>query len=120
MPENNPTLNTFYDNWKNGQAVSVHAFFKAEGQAWDEEEWTDVEWIGFCRDWKLQRLDELVVVVASAEWGGVSSPRVIAAQAPELMRNVVGCWEFKGEAKRTETFGSSGKSGPCRSSFNWP
>jgi hypothetical protein len=102
--------NTFYDNWKNGQAVSVRAFFKAEGQAWDEEDWTDVEWIGFCRDWKLQRLDELVVVVASAEWTG-ANPKVIAAQAPELMRNVVGCWEFKGEAKRTDTFASSGKSG---------
>ena len=108
--------NTFYDNWKNGQAVSVRAFFKAEGQAWDEEDWTDVEWIGFCRDWKRQRLDELVVVVASAEWSG-ANPKVIAAQAPELMRNVVGCWEFKGEAKRTDTFGSSGKSGSVVATF---
>lgn len=108
--------NTFYDNWKNGQAVSVRAFFKTEGQAWDEDDWTDVEWIGFCRDWKLQRLDELVVVVASAEWSG-ANPKVIAAQAPELMRNVVGCWEYKGEAKRTDTFGSSGKIGSVVATF---
>ena len=109
--------NTFYDNWKNGQAVSVRAFYKAEGQAWNEEDWTDVEWIGFCRDWKLQRLDELVVVVASAEWSG-ANPKVIAGQAPELMRNVIGCWEYKGEAKRTDTFGgSSGKSGSVVATF---
>lgn len=109
--------NTFYDNWKNQQAVSVHAFFKSAGQAqWDEEDWTDVEWIGFCRDWKLQRLEELVVVVASAEWTG-ANPKVVAGQAPELLRNVIGCWQFEGEAKRTDTFASSGRSGTVVATF---
>jgi hypothetical protein len=104
--------NTFYDNWKNGQAVSVRAFFRIESRTtWEEEDWTEKEWIGFCRDWKLQRIKQLVVVFASAEWQGLTNPKVIAAQAPELKRNVIGCWTFEGEAKRTDTFASSGKSG---------
>jgi hypothetical protein len=112
--------NTYYENWKNGQAVSVHAFFKVAGSAsWDEEDWTEFEWIGFCRDFKLQRLQELVVVYASAEWTGVTNPKVIAPQAPELMRNVIGCWSFVGEAKRTTTWSAgSGKVGTSVATFN--
>lgn len=108
--------NTFYTNWKNNQAVSVRAFFKVEGQAtWDEEDWTKYEWIGFCRDFKLQRLEQLVIVFASGEWQG-SSPVVVASEAPRLMRNVAGCWGFKGTATRTETL-ASGRTGSIVASF---
>lgn len=92
--------NTFYDNRKANQAVTVYAFFKPEGQPWQEEDWTDYEWIGFCRDFKLQRLEQLVIVLSSAEWRG-SNPVVVASKEPRLMRNNVGCWAYTGTAKRT-------------------
>lgn len=87
--------NTFYANAKNGEAVTVRAFYKVEGQTtWAEEDWTGYEWIGFCRDLKVQRLSDLVVVTS----GGAAA--VTAAQPPRLMRNVVGCFKFTGTAKR--------------------
>lgn len=108
--------NTFYNNWKASQAVSVRAFFKVEGRPWDEEDWTPYEWIGLCRDFKLQRLEELVIVIASGEWQG-SNPVVEAGEPPQLMRNVVGCWGFKGTAKRTDTL-QSGNVGTIVASFD--
>jgi Bacterial Ig-like domain (group 2) len=92
--------NTFQPKRKQGVKVSVRAFFKPENQAWQEEDWSDYEWIGWCRDFKDQRLAELVIVVSSAEWQP-ARPKARADEAPKLMRNNIGCWAFKGTAKRT-------------------
>lgn len=93
--------NTFYDNKKiNNQKVSVRALYKPEGLPWQEEDWSDLEWIGFCRDAKAERLQTLVIIVASAETTD-PNPKVIAAKKPKLMRNNIGCWGFWGFAKVT-------------------
>jgi hypothetical protein len=92
--------NTWRDNKQRGQRVSVQALYKPEGQSWKEEDWSDYEWIGFCRDAKEQRLEALVIIVASAEWSG-ANPVVQAAKQPSLMRNAIGCWGYSGLARRT-------------------
>ncbi|WP_128000652.1 hypothetical protein [Piscinibacter defluvii] len=96
--------NTFYPPYKAGKAVSVQALWRAAGGSWVEEDWTAKEWIGFCRDAKAQRLAELVVIVASADIG--STTQVVAATAPTVKRNNIGCWGFSGSARRTDILGS--------------
>ncbi len=94
--------NTFYENRRRGEKVSVQALWKPEDPAlpWVAEDWTNYEWIGFCRDGKAQRISELVIIVASAEWNG-PNPVVRAASKPTLKRNNIGCWGFAGTTKHT-------------------
>ena len=97
--------NTFQPKRKLGVKVSVRAYYKAENQKWKEEDWSDYEWIGFCRDFKEQRLEELVIVLSSAEWQP-SRPKAKANEAPRLKRNNIGCWAFTGMVTRTLTYPS--------------
>jgi hypothetical protein len=92
--------NTFQPKRKQGTKVSVRAFYKPENRNWQEEDWSDYEWIGFCRDFKDQRLQELVIVVSSAEWQS-GRPKVQADEAPRLLRNNIGCWAFTGTVTRS-------------------
>lgn len=96
--------NTFYPLFKAGKKVSVLAMWRTEGGTWVEENWTSKEWIGLCRDAKSQRVSEIVIVVASGEVG--TTTQVVAATAPTLKRNNIGCWGFSGTAKRTDVLGS--------------
>lgn len=95
--------NTFQPKRKQGVKVSVRAFYKPENQNWQEEDWSDYEWIGFCRDFKDQRLEELVIVISSTEWQP-SRPKVKADEAPRLKRNNIGCWEFSGTVTRSYSY----------------
>jgi hypothetical protein len=94
--------NSFYANFKQGQKVNVQALLLPEGPAgtaWVEEDWTEFEWIGLCRDLKQQRIAEMVIIVSSAEWGG-TNPAVVASEKPKLMRNNIGCYGYEGKATR--------------------
>jgi len=94
--------NTFQPKRKQGAKVSVRAYYKPENQNWQEEDWSDYEWIGFCRDFIDQRLEELVIVVSSAEWQS-ARPKVKVDEAPRLKRNNIGCWAFTGTVTRALT-----------------
>jgi hypothetical protein len=96
--------NTFYPLYKAGKKVSVQAMWRPAGGSWVQENWTTKEWIGLCRDRKSQRVAEIVVIVASGEVVDVT--QVVAAKAPTLKRNNIGCWGFSGTAKRTTVNGS--------------
>lgn len=95
--------NTFYPLFRAGTKVSVQALWRTAG-GWVEEDWTAKEWIGFCRDARAQRLLELVVIVASGEVGGVT--QAVAATSPTFRRNNIGCWGWRGTARRTDVYGS--------------
>ncbi len=97
--------NTWRDERRAGKKVSVYAMWKPQGRPWVEEDLTDYEWIGFCRDQKDQRLETLVIVVSSAEWSG-ANPVVQAANVPKVMRNNIGCWGYAGVARRTYSVSS--------------
>lgn len=109
--------NTWRQNKRDGEKVSVFALWKAEGKPWVEEDLIDYEWIGFCRDQKDQRLEKLVLVVASAEWRG-SNPVVVAAKQPRVMRNNIGCWGYTGTTKRTYASKSWAQGGATVTTFN--
>ncbi|HKX60526.1 MAG TPA: DUF6055 domain-containing protein, partial [Verrucomicrobiae bacterium] len=92
--------NTFFENRKSGENISVQAMWKNAAGAWTEEDWTTNEWVGFCRDQKDQRLSDLIIIVSSAKWESPGSP-ITAAEAPEFKRNNIGCWGYQGTASRT-------------------
>jgi hypothetical protein len=94
--------NGFYQNWKRGEKVNVQAMWRPAGGSWTEEDWTQYEWIGLCRDLKLQRIAELVVVVSASEWNAPGYP-VSAVATPSFARNNVGCWGFEGTTKLVYT-----------------
>jgi len=91
--------NTFYTNRKNNENVNVQAMWKNAAGIWTEEDWTDLEWIGFCRDQKDQRLSELVIIVSSARWQASGDP-IRAGKSPTFKRNNIGCWGYQGTASR--------------------
>ncbi len=99
--------NTFYTNRKNNEDVNVQAMWKNAAGTWAEEDWTDLEWIGFCRDQKDQRLSELVVIISSAKWQTPGDP-IRAAKSPEFKRNNIGCWGYQGTASRVTPDPDSG------------
>ena len=94
--------NTIYTNRKNNENVNVQAMWKNAAGNWTEEDWTDLEWIGFCRDQKDQRLSELVVIVSSAKWQAPGNP-IRAAKSPVFKRNNIGCWGVSGHGFSRDT-----------------
>ncbi|MCC6337771.1 MAG: hypothetical protein IT380_27730 [Myxococcales bacterium] len=63
--------------------------------------WSDLEWIGFCRDQKDQRVSELVIIVSSAQTSGLFP--LSASSAPTLELNNLPCWGLQGTASRVTT-----------------
>jgi hypothetical protein len=92
--------NTFYQNRKSNEDISVQAMWKNAAGAWTEEDWSTNEWVGFCRDQKDQRLSDLIIIVSSAKWESPGDP-ITAAKPPEFKRNNIGCWGYEGTASRT-------------------
>ncbi|WP_147469360.1 hypothetical protein [Corallococcus sp. AB045] len=94
----------FYNGWfKNitdaKDPVKVFALWKDEAGAWHDEDWSEYEYVGFCRDMKSQRVQELVVIVSNAKFEPGGGGRLTAAEMPYLKRNNVGCWRFKGTTR---------------------
>ncbi|MCP3137782.1 Ig-like domain-containing protein [Pyxidicoccus xibeiensis] len=86
--------NGFFEPKKAGKHLKVQAMWMDGAGAWHEEDWSDYEYVGLCRDLKGQRAQHLVLVVSNAETqegGSVTAPR-----APYLKRNNVGCWKIQG------------------------
>lgn len=77
--------------------IHVHALWQTEDNTWQEEDWSDLEWIGFCRDQKDQRLKQLIVIVSSAQTEGDA---LTPPSAPTLERNNLPCWGLEGTATR--------------------
>ncbi|RKH59914.1 Ig-like domain-containing protein [Corallococcus aberystwythensis] len=79
--------------------VKVFALWKDEAGAWHDEDWSEYEYVGFCRDMKSQRVQELVVIVSNAKFDPAGGGKLEAAERPFLKRNNVGCWRFKGTTR---------------------
>jgi hypothetical protein len=63
--------------------------------AWHEEDdWSDYEFVGLCRDIKGQRAQHLVIILSNAETAPGGS--VTATRTPYLKRNNIGCWKIQG------------------------
>lgn len=89
--------NTWVDQRRAGKHISVQALWKTEDGVWAEEDWSQLEWIGFCRDQKDQRVESLIIVVANGE---PSDGTLTAADAPTLERDNLPCWGLQGTGTR--------------------
>jgi hypothetical protein len=89
--------NTWFQPYRAMQPIHVTALWKTEDGVWSEEDWSDLEWIGFCRDQKDQRLEQLVLIVSSAKREGAE---LMATEAPTLERSNLPCWGIEGTATR--------------------
>ncbi|WP_164014655.1 hypothetical protein [Pyxidicoccus trucidator] len=86
--------NGFFEPKKAGKHLKVQALWMDGSGAWQEEDWSDYEFVGLCRDMKNQRAQHLVIILSNAETeqgGSVTAPR-----APYLKRNNIGCWKLQG------------------------
>lgn len=92
--------NGFFEPKRAGKHVKVQAMWLDSTGAWQEEDWSDYEFVGLCRDMKNQRAQQLVLVLSNAETEVGGS--VTAARTPYLKRNNVGCWKVEGTATAVE------------------
>ncbi|MCP3140926.1 hypothetical protein [Pyxidicoccus xibeiensis] len=92
--------NGFFEPKKEGKHLKVQALWLDGAGAWQEEDWSDFEFVGLCRDLKTQRAQYLVIIVSNAETEEGES--VTAARTPYLKRSNVGCWKIEGVASAIE------------------
>lgn len=87
--------NGFFDQIKAGKAIRILALWQDAAGAWQEEDWTNYEFVGLCRDLKSQRAKDLTIIVANGEkeQGG----KVTAGKSTYLKRNNVGCYKYEGQ-----------------------
>jgi len=84
---------------------------------WREEDWSDYEFVGLCRDLVNQRASELVIAISDGESG---PGKISATSAPYLERNKMGCWKYEGMAKaRSNVAEVSGRWMDVTSNVTW-
>ncbi len=89
--------NGFFDQVKAGKAIKVLALWKDATGTWQEEDdWSDYEFVGLCRNIKNQRASELVIIISNGE--RAAGGKVTATKAPYLKRNNMGCFKYQGTA----------------------
>ncbi|MCY1022917.1 Ig-like domain-containing protein [Pyxidicoccus sp. MSG2] len=92
--------NGFFEPKKEGKHLKVQALWLDGAGAWQEEDWSDYEYVGLCRDMKGQRAQHLVIIMSNAETEAGGS--VTATRTPYLKRNNVGCWKVQGTVNALE------------------
>ncbi|WP_158620029.1 Ig-like domain-containing protein [Corallococcus sicarius] len=88
------------------EPVKVFALWSDASGTWHEEDWSDYEDVGFCRDLKSQRVQDLVIITTNAKVEAGGGGKLTSAEVSYLQRNNVGCWKFKGTSKAVQTGGS--------------
>ena len=89
--------------------VPVQAVFKIEGDdQWQWEDWTDKEWVSFCRDVRAERLEELIVVISNSEYKDRDYWVKPVDKWPTIMVSDMGCWRYEGNASVEMTSQGSG------------
>ena len=81
------------------KGARVQAVFKIEGDdQWQWEDWTDKDYVSFCRDAKAERLEELVIIMSNSEYQDRNYWVRPLAEKPILMVSGTGCWRYGGTA----------------------
>jgi hypothetical protein len=94
----------FHNGWfknitESKDPLKVFAFWSDAAGTWYEEDWSEYEYVGFCRDMKAQRVQDLIIVVSNAKFQAGGGGTLKSAKTTYLKRNNVGCWKFKGAAR---------------------
>jgi len=99
------------------KGAKVQAVFKIEDDdQWKWEDWTDKQYVSFCRDVKAERLEELVIIFSNSEYQDRGYWVRPPDQAPTIMVSDMGCWRYKGTATAEMT--TIGQGGSIRD-FQW-
>jgi hypothetical protein len=77
--------------------LKIQAYFKVDGDTqWQVEDWSDKQYMSFCRDASEERLTDLVVVISN------SSPDKPITNHGEYYAHIqvsdIGCWRYSGNA----------------------
>lgn len=96
--------NTFMDN--HDASVSIQAFIKIEGRGWSPSpvDLTYERQKKFCRDATLERIEELVIVIANTSFSSVTQDgkhELNPGKDPRLHVTNVGCFRYTGTVKTT-------------------
>lgn len=102
--------NTWYLPGATDNPIHVEALWLDSAGVWHDEDWSKLEFIGFCRDKKAERVDDLVIIVSNSATNG--GPRS-AAVAPSLTVTNLPCWGIEGTMSR-ERVDSQWSSGASR------
>ncbi|MBZ4371101.1 Ig-like domain-containing protein [Corallococcus sp. AS-1-6] len=105
----------FHNGWfknvtESNEPVKVLALWNDASGAWHEEDLSNYEYVGFCRDLKAQRVQDLIIITSNAKFQPGGGGSLKAAKKPYLKRSNLGCWKYKGTTNAV--LKGSGWSGP--------
>jgi hypothetical protein len=86
------------------KGATVEAIYKINGQ-WQTADWSDVDFVQFCRDRRAERIEELVIVISNSEFDDPNRKLRPPALRPALWVSNMGCLEWTGLSVH-ETTGS--------------
>ncbi|AFE05369.1 hypothetical protein COCOR_03665 [Corallococcus coralloides DSM 2259] len=94
----------FHNGWfknitESKDPVKVLALWNDASGTWHEEDWSDYEYVGLCRDLKSQRVQDLIIITSNAKFEPNGGGSLKAAKTPYLKRSNLGCWKYKGTSK---------------------
>ncbi|CAM3273303.1 Ig-like domain-containing protein [Corallococcus sp. ZKHCc1 1396] len=97
----------FHNGWfknitESKEPVKVTALWNDASGTWHEEDWSEYEYVGLCRDMKSQRAQDLIIITSNAKFAPGGGGSLKAAKTPYLKRSNVGCWKYKGTTKAAE------------------
>ncbi len=94
--------NGFLPDKKAGKAIKVLALWNDDAGTWQDEDWSDYEYVGLCRDMKNQRAKDLVIIISNGEFTPSGGGKLTAAKAPYLKRSNMGCFKYEGTVNLLE------------------
>ncbi|WP_375759019.1 Ig domain-containing protein [Corallococcus exercitus] len=94
----------FHNGWfknitESKEPVKVLALWNDASGTWHEEDWSNYEYVGLCRDMKSQRAQDLIIITSNAKFAPGGGGSLKAAKTPYLKRSNLGCWKYKGTTK---------------------
>ncbi|MBN8232136.1 Ig-like domain-containing protein [Corallococcus macrosporus] len=94
----------FHNGWfknitESKEPVKVLALWNDASGTWHEEDWSNYEYVGLCRDMKSQRAQDLIIITSNAKFEPNGGGSLKAQKTPYLKRSNVGCWKYKGTTK---------------------
>jgi hypothetical protein len=80
------------------KGANITALIKIRGQDWTRDDWTNENFVSFCRDRLAERIDELVVITSNSEFAVRDRRLKHSNIEPLLWASNMGCWKWSGAA----------------------
>jgi hypothetical protein len=78
------------------------------GGSWKEEDWTNRQFVTFCRDLRAERIEKLVLIISNSEFKNRGRSLRAPGLYPILFASNMGCWQWKGTATFNANLAPSG------------